>query len=286
MPVNRVSPPSVHNPSDQISQVVTVDGTRLVHLSGQVAWDAQGQPVGLGDHEAQAAQIARNLAAALAAVGATRDDIIEETVYVVDYAPKLLPAIFGPLRAGVSEAPASTLVGVPALFTPEYLLEVQVVAALPGEGSHGRATPAETTEASERARAREPHRIGKPPPMGGDQDLEAELTRRAWEDPSFTARLEREPLEALASMGMRLTPGVKVQVRVQKRDTLYYVVPPAKRPDEPDRREPVNLMDLWRSGDNFVWLLPERLKSDLLAMRRSFHEVQTGTDATRSSHEA
>ncbi|MEU2720947.1 RidA family protein [Streptomyces smyrnaeus] len=136
MPVNRVNPPSVHNPSDQITQVVTIDRTRLAHLSGQVAWDAEGRPVGLGDHEAQAAQIARNLDAALAAVGATRDDIIEETVYVVDYTPQLLPAIFGPLRAGVSPAPASTLVGVPALFAPEFLLEVQVVAALPGRGSH------------------------------------------------------------------------------------------------------------------------------------------------------
>ncbi|MEU4969364.1 RidA family protein [Streptomyces smyrnaeus] len=134
--MNRVDPPSVHNPSDQITQVVTVDRTRLAHLSGQVAWDAEGRPVGPGDHEAQAAQIARNLDAALTAVGATRNDIIEETVYVVDYTPKLLPAIFGPLRAGVSQAPASTLVGVPALFAPEYLLEVQVVAALPGGGSH------------------------------------------------------------------------------------------------------------------------------------------------------
>ncbi|MBO8196719.1 RidA family protein [Streptomyces smyrnaeus] len=136
MPVNRVDPPSVHNPSDQITQVVAVDRTRIAHLSGQVAWDAEGRPVGPGDHEAQAAQIARNLDAALAAVGATRDDIIEETVYVVDYTPELLPAIFGPLRAGVSQAPASTLVGVPALFAPEFLLEVQVVAALPGRGSH------------------------------------------------------------------------------------------------------------------------------------------------------
>ncbi|MEU6482189.1 Rid family hydrolase [Streptomyces sp. NPDC047017] len=286
MSVNRVSPPSVHNPSDQISQVVTVDGARLVHLSGQVAWDAQGRPVGIGDHGAQAAQIARNLDAALAAVGATRDDIIEETVYVVAYTPELLPAIFGPLRAGVSQAPASTLVGVPALFAPEYLIEVQVVAALPGRGSHDRAVPADETAANEHARAREPHGSRKTPSTDQDQDLETALTRRAWEDPSFAARLEREPLEALASMGVRVTPGIKVQVRLQKRDTLYYVVPPAKRPDEPDRREPVNLMDLWRSGDNFVWLLPERLKTELLAMRRSFLEAPTGTGTTRSSHES
>ena len=84
-------------------------------------------------------------------------------------------------------------------------------------------------------------------------------------------------------MGVRVAPGVKVQVRLQRRDTLYYVLPLAKRPDEPDRSEPVNLMDLWRSGDNFVWLLPERLKTELLAMRRGFHEARTATDTTRSS---
>ncbi|WP_050502010.1 RidA family protein [Streptomyces monomycini] len=113
-----------------ISQVVVTEGVRLAHLSGQVARDADGRPFGPGDHAAQAAQIARNLESALAAVGATRDDIIKETVYVVDYTPALLPDIFGPLRAGTTEAPASTLVGVAALFAPEYLLEVDVVAAL------------------------------------------------------------------------------------------------------------------------------------------------------------
>ncbi|MFJ8806265.1 Rid family hydrolase [Streptomyces sp. NPDC102490] len=272
MSVNRVSPPSVHNPSDQISQVVTVDGMRLVHLSGQVAWDERGRPVGLGDHGAQAAQIARNLDAALAAVGATRNDIIEETLYVVDYTPKLLPAIFGPLRAGVAKAPASTLVGVSALFAPGFLLEVKVIAALPGQGSRDRAVPADAgTEAGEP--------VGAHATEGG-QDLETALTRRAWEDPSFAARLEREPLEALASVGVHVPPGVRVQVRLQRRDTLYYVLPPAKRPEEPDRGEPVNLMDLWRSGDNFVWMLPERLKTELLAMRRGFIEARTGTDTT------
>ncbi len=171
MSVTRVSPRSVHNPSDQISPVVTVDGRRLAHLSGQVSWDERGRPVGLGDHGAQAAQIARNLDAALAAVGATRDDIIDETIYVVDCAPELLPAIFGPLRAGVGQAPASTLVGVSALCAPAFLLEVKVVAALPAQGSQDRTVPADAgTEAGEPARAHE---------TGGTQDPGTALTRRA-----------------------------------------------------------------------------------------------------------
>ncbi|MFC8083061.1 RidA family protein [Streptomyces sp. NPDC057340] len=125
---------------------------------------SEERPVGLGDHGAQAAQIARNLDAALAAVGATRDDIVDETVYVVGYTPELLPAIFGPLRAGVAKAPASTLVGVSALFAPEFLLEVKVVAALPGQGGQDRAEPADATEAgaSTRAHAREGTQTSKP----------------------------------------------------------------------------------------------------------------------------
>ncbi|OKH99807.1 endoribonuclease [Streptomyces sp. CB02923] len=130
MPLQRVNPSAVHRPAPSISQVVVTDGVRLAHLSGQVAWDAEGRPVGSGDHAAQAAQIARNIDAVLAAVGATRDDIVKETVYVVNYRPELLPGIFTPLRAGTTQAPASTLVGVSALFAPEYLLEVEVVAAL------------------------------------------------------------------------------------------------------------------------------------------------------------
>lgn len=129
-PPQRLNPSALPDPAPLISQVVVTEGVRLAHLSGQVAWDADGRPVGPGDHAAQAAQIARNLDTALAAVGATRDDIIKETVYVVDYTPALLPEIFAPLRAGTTKAPASTLVGVAALFAPEYLLEVEVVAAL------------------------------------------------------------------------------------------------------------------------------------------------------------
>ncbi|MFJ2261536.1 RidA family protein [Streptomyces sp. NPDC087844] len=113
-----------------MSQVVAVEGNQLVLLSGQVAWDSEGRLEGLGDHAAQAAQIVRNLDTALAAVGATRDDVIEETVYVVDYIALLLPAVFGPLRDGVSMAPASTLVCVPTLFAPEDLVEVRVIAAV------------------------------------------------------------------------------------------------------------------------------------------------------------
>ncbi|MFG1606652.1 RidA family protein [Actinoplanes sp. NPDC049265] len=130
MTVTRSSPSSVFNPTDQISQSVSVAGRRLIHLAGQVAWDAQGNLVGGDDYAAQSAQVARNIEAVLAAAGATRDDIVDETVFVVGYTPELLHAVFDPLRAGMTAAPASTLVAVSALFAPGFLIEVRVVAAV------------------------------------------------------------------------------------------------------------------------------------------------------------
>jgi enamine deaminase RidA (YjgF/YER057c/UK114 family) len=128
--IERVNPATVFAMPDLISQAVSSSGRTLVHLSGQVAWDADGNLTGPGDHAVQAAKIAENITAALAAANATWDDIVKETIYVVDYRPELIPVIFGALRRG--PAPASTLVPVPALFQPGYLIEVEVVAAIEG----------------------------------------------------------------------------------------------------------------------------------------------------------
>lgn len=124
MTIERLNPPTVFALPELISQAVTSNGT--VHLSGQVAWDTNGTLVGAGDHAAQATKIADNITALLAAAGATWDNVVKETIYVVDYRPELAPAILGALRRG--PAPASTLVPVPALFQPGFLIEVEVVA--------------------------------------------------------------------------------------------------------------------------------------------------------------
>jgi enamine deaminase RidA (YjgF/YER057c/UK114 family) len=128
MAVTRLNPAGLADMRGLITQVVAAHG--LVHLSGQVAMDADGQPVGAGSHVAQVAQIVHNIDTALAAAGATRDDVIKEALYIVDYHPGLLAPMIEVLRAGVSQAPASTLVVVPALFAPDYLVEIEVVAAV------------------------------------------------------------------------------------------------------------------------------------------------------------
>jgi len=116
---------------EMLSLSVTVPVPRLVFLSGQVAWNADGELVGEGDHGAQAAQIVRNIDIALAAAGTSREHLVKHTIYVAGYRPELAEAILAPVRAGVTTRPASTLVGVQALFDPRYLVEIDVIAWIP-----------------------------------------------------------------------------------------------------------------------------------------------------------
>ncbi|MEU7190291.1 RidA family protein [Streptomyces sp. NPDC045369] len=85
---------------------------------------------GEGDHAAQATQVARRIDRLLDALGAQRQDIVKETIYVVNHEPHLTPGILTALHG--SPPPSSTLVGVAKLFAPQFLVEVECVVALPG----------------------------------------------------------------------------------------------------------------------------------------------------------
>ncbi len=102
-----------------------------------------------------------------------------------------------------------------------------------------------------------------------DVTLERRLIELAWTDPASAELLRKDPRQALATIGVEVSPGVKIDVRQQRRDTLYFVIPPLA--DKPEEAETViNQMDLWQSGDLFCWIMPQALKLELLRMRRSF----------------
>lgn len=130
MTITRNDPSTVHSVPGLIAQIVAPRDRDLVFVSGQVAWDVDGAFIGVGDHGAQVSQIARNIDAILAELGVDRDAIVKETIYVAGWNPELLPTIVGGLRNG-SAVPASTLVGVAALFHPDALVEVELVVAVP-----------------------------------------------------------------------------------------------------------------------------------------------------------
>jgi enamine deaminase RidA (YjgF/YER057c/UK114 family) len=111
------------------SQAVEFDG-KLVAISGQVAYDADGRLVGPGDAEAQTRQVFANLRIALAAVGADFNHVVKFTLYLTDRADldtvrRVRNEVIDP-----SAAPASTLVIVSGLVDPALRVEIDALAAV------------------------------------------------------------------------------------------------------------------------------------------------------------
>lgn len=128
-----LNPPSLPQ-SKGYTQVVEVpSGTRLVFLSGQVAFDSTGALRGGSDFRAQARQVFENLRAGLAAVGADFGDVVKLNYYILDV--RHLPALREVRDQYVNTAapPASTLAQVSRLFRDDVLLEIEAIAAVPDQ---------------------------------------------------------------------------------------------------------------------------------------------------------
>lgn len=120
---------------DIYRQVSVATGSKLIFIAGQVARAADGEPVGEGDLAAQVEQSYLNLGTALAAAGASFDDVAKLTVYLVDWNPdKMAHWVEGVRRAaaklGITATPPLTGIGVAALAEPDLLIEVEAVAVL------------------------------------------------------------------------------------------------------------------------------------------------------------
>ncbi len=80
-----INPPTMAKATGY-TPVVEVMSGRAVYISGQIALDREGNIVGQGDIRAQAQQVFENLHAALAAVGATFENVVKLTIYMTDIA--------------------------------------------------------------------------------------------------------------------------------------------------------------------------------------------------------
>ena len=131
MPIEHIQPEGLLN-SPIFTQVVAATGSKILYISGQVGWDAEGGIVGEGDFAAQAQQAYDNLATALAAAGATAADVVKTNIYIVDYDPAMGRALGQARKASFGDAPppASTLIGVQALALPGLMIEVEAIAVL------------------------------------------------------------------------------------------------------------------------------------------------------------
>lgn len=114
------------------THVVSVTPGRTIYLSGQISANAKGEVVGKGDIKAQTTQVFENLRVALTAAGASPKDVVKITFFVVNLKTEDLPVIRGVRDAFFAglEPPASTLVGVTALASPDWMIEVEAIAVV------------------------------------------------------------------------------------------------------------------------------------------------------------
>jgi len=98
----------------------------FIFTAGQVAWNAKGQVVGIGDVRAQTRQTLKNLLAVLAEGGATAKDVLKCNVYLADI--RDFAAMNEEFRKVFpTDPPARTTVQA-LLAEPEMLVEVEAVA--------------------------------------------------------------------------------------------------------------------------------------------------------------
>jgi enamine deaminase RidA (YjgF/YER057c/UK114 family) len=126
-----INPPELGTPPGY-SQIVEVSANRIIFIAGQTALDRDGHLVGKNDFAAQAEQVFHNLAIALQASGCSAANLVKLTVFVTDMdnlgryreaRNRFFASVVPPA------APAVTLVEVSKLYGPDFLIEIEAIAA-------------------------------------------------------------------------------------------------------------------------------------------------------------
>jgi enamine deaminase RidA (YjgF/YER057c/UK114 family) len=124
-----MNPEAIAKPGGYTHVVEVTGPGRIVYIAGQLGLRPDGKIA--GDFRAQATQAFENLKAALAAVGATFNDVVKLNNFLVDIPTNL--SIYREVRdryVNTAQPPASTTVGVPALARGDAHFEVEAVVML------------------------------------------------------------------------------------------------------------------------------------------------------------
>ncbi|HTM32121.1 MAG TPA: RidA family protein [Vicinamibacterales bacterium] len=126
--LQRINPPGLSTPATY-SHIVKAGKT--LYIAGQVGADASGKIAGETMVQ-QLEQVFKNIEIALKSQGADFSHVARITIYTTD-----IDAVRAPEAAAVrakylgANRPASTLVGVTRLASPEYKVEIETTAVLP-----------------------------------------------------------------------------------------------------------------------------------------------------------
>lgn len=108
------------------AQAIKVGDT--IYISGQLSHDEHGDFLHANDLSGQFAQVWANLDKVLAHYGITRNQIVQDGVFVVDLPANAATVAAEHLAYFGDHRPTSTTVGVAALFFPGQLLEINFIA--------------------------------------------------------------------------------------------------------------------------------------------------------------
>lgn len=123
-----LAPKEGPKPSAPFSQGIKVSGQSLIFISGQVSKDQGGNIVGKGDIRAQTKQVMENIGKVLRAGNASYNDVVKIVVYLTNMS--YLPDVIEVRNEYLKDAlPTSTAVEVSKLANPNYLVEIEAIAA-------------------------------------------------------------------------------------------------------------------------------------------------------------
>lgn len=125
-----INPETIAKPiKPTYSNAIKTGPGNLLFISGQVALDPQGNLVGKGDIKTQTRQVLENIKAILASVDGTLDNIVKVTVFLTDI--RSFEAVTQVrLEYFKGTPPASTLVGITSLVSPDFLIEIEAIAVI------------------------------------------------------------------------------------------------------------------------------------------------------------
>jgi 2-iminobutanoate/2-iminopropanoate deaminase len=127
----KIFPVSSHGVFDPpgFHQAMRIDGVAsIVSLSGQVAMDVGGKVIHRGDFAEQARSVLTNIKDLVEAAGSSLDKVFKLTVYVTNVGYRnefvsIREEFFGP------KTPPISMVAVTALTHPDWLIEIDALAA-------------------------------------------------------------------------------------------------------------------------------------------------------------
>ena len=117
------------NGKDVFSIATASRRRKMIFIAGQLATGAKGEIVGVGDMRAQLRQVCENIKTALAAMGATMDDLVQTSTFITSW-DKFREAFDVRDEYLGKPLPTSTTVQISALAHPDYMVEISAMAMI------------------------------------------------------------------------------------------------------------------------------------------------------------